>query len=744
MIAHARRWAAQRTLLEWVVLGTGILTFAYLGWDGALWDARLQLLLHLAAVAVITGMGLHGLRGGELPRTSVDVPILLLLGAYALATLLAVNAGMSLRAMGAIVALTLMLPAALLALRFRPTWAALVVCLPTLALAAGTLVAMASRRVAWVLADAPGLPPLRLAAEGTPFGSVAVAPFVLLATWAIAGQIEDGRWRRGFRISLVVVGIPLVILSGSRSAWVAYGVAALVLAVPWMLARRDLVRRARRPGPRMVLAAAGALVVVAALAAIMAPRLTAITSVIYRGDLWRDTITAWLARPLTGLGPGIMPYARQAAAPDGTFPVSQPHSHNWALGVLGDAGVIGLIAGIVLVAAFAWVAGPWRSRGGEGRIASAVLLGIAVSALFEDITFLPNFSLLIILLAAIALTDAGAVRWTRLPRLPAAAVVAAIGGTAALLVGMVIADAGGIAYRAGADAANDGDWPSAARWFQRSVAIDAWHPLGPDALAVALSATGDDRGARDAAARATQLNPGNGRAWANLAVACGRLGDADCEVAAARRAVAKARLQDPTLFLAADALERAGYPEEADDAYRRSLLTNPLTSFATDWPRPLGIGDGRIDDASALAAGDLNLLLARHATGEEVMPDDYDTASVRALAHAMRGEVDAAREALADARREAPDAALTWEIDLVLRRAFGEPLDEAERIYTALLGMPIVDPDHPIEIPGVRYDIGSFRMIPRDGFLPGAEDLRVFPLYPWILGTLLSGGSAGG
>ena len=41
------------------------------------------------------------------------------------------------------------------------------------------------------------------------------------------------------------------------------------------------------------------------------------------------------------------------------------------------------------------------------------------------------------------------------------------------------------------------------------------------------------------------------------------------------------------------------------------------------------------------------------------------------------------------------------------------------------------------------YDIGSFRMIPRDGFVPGAEDLRVFPLYPWILDTLLSGGSAG-
>lgn len=742
-LADVGSWARRRTVVEWLALAAGIAVFAYVGWDGALWDARFQLLLHLVAVGVILGVGLYGLRGGELPRTRVDLPILLLLAAYALATALAINVGMSLRAMGAIVALTLMLPAALLALRVRPTWTALVVCLPTLGLAAGTLVAMVSRRVAWIQSGAPGLPPLRLPAEGTPFGSVAVPPFVLLATWAIAGQIEDQSLRRIVRIAVVVVGIPLVVLSGSRSAWLACGVTALVLAVPWAWSHRDRLGRPRSLGIRGILVAVGALVVAAGLAVVMLPRLTAVTSLIYRGDLWRDTITAWLSRPITGLGPGIMPYARQAAAPDGTFPVSQPHSHNWALGVLGDAGILGLVAGVALVATFAWVAGPWRSRSQEGRLASAVLLGIAASALFEDITFLPNFSLLLILLSAIALADAGAVRWAPLPRLPLPAIAVGIAASAALLVGMVIADAGGIAYRAGADAANEGDWTSAAGWFERAVAIDAWHPVGPDALAIARAATGDDEGAHDALVRATELNPGNGRAWANLAVICGRLGDGDCALAAARRAVAKARLQDQTLFLAAEALERTGHHDEADDAYRRSLLTHPLTSFATTWPRRVAIGDGQIDDASGLIASDLNLLLARRAIGEEVAPDDYASASIRALAHALRGEVDAARDALATARRDAPDVPLTWEIDLVLRRALGEPLDEAERIYTALLGQPIVDPDHPIEIPGVRYDIGSFRMIPRDGFLPGAEDLRVFPLYPWILDTLLTGGSAG-
>ena len=264
----------------------GVAAFVYRGWDGALWDARLQLVLHLFAVGVIVGMALYGLRGGELPRTTVDVPILLLVAAFALATLFAVNLGMSLRALGAIVAMTLMLPAALIALRARPTWTALVVYMPTLGLAAGTLVAMAGRRVGWVLAGAPGLPPLRLPAEGTPFGSVAVAPFVVLAAWAIAGQIEDRRARRAVRTALVVVGIPLAILSGSRSAWLARGHGPRSV-VPWAWSRRGVVRHPWRLGPRGALAAAGMLVAAVALAVVIAPRLTAVTSVIYRGGLAR-------------------------------------------------------------------------------------------------------------------------------------------------------------------------------------------------------------------------------------------------------------------------------------------------------------------------------------------------------------------------------------------------------------------------------------------------------------------------
>jgi tetratricopeptide (TPR) repeat protein len=739
MSRTAAAWARGRSAVEWVSLLAGLAAFAYLGWDSALWDPRLQLLLHLLAIGGIGGVVVHGWRGGALPRTAIDVPILALLASFALATLLAVNLGMSLRSMASIVALTLMLPVALLAIRARPSWTALVVCLPTLGLASGALGAILARRLAWVLAGAPGLPPLRMPAEGTPFGSVAVAPFVILGAWVVAGRIAERPFRRAVRMCLAAVGVPLAVLSGSRSAWLAIAVSGAALVVPWAWARRNSLRRPERLGRRGVAVAGVAVFLLAGLAIVVGPRLTASSSLIYRGELWRDTVTAWLTSPLTGLGPGIMPYARQAAAPDGSFPVSQPHSHDWALGLLGDAGILGLAAGIVLAAAFAWSAGPWRSRTREGRIASSVLIGIAVSAIFEDITFLPNFCLVVLLVVAIALEDAGAVRWQPWPR-PSIPVAALAGGASVtLLLAMVVADAGAIAYREGIEAGRWRDWAAAAGWFERSVAVDPWHPLGPGALGVALAASGEDAAAREELARAARLNPGDGRTWANLAVVCRRLGDAECERDAARRAIATARLDDQTLVIAALSLDRLGETQEADAAYRRSLLTHPMTAFEVAWPRAVIVGDGRIDPGGAVA-NDLSLFLARHATGDDVSPDAYATAAVRALGHAVRGDEAAARDALEAARRASPGVTLTWEIDLVLRRAWGEALDPADRIYAILTNRPIRAPDAPFETLGAKFELGSFRLVPRDGFVPGALEVGEIRAWPWILGSLLPSG----
>lgn len=735
-----REWARARTLPEWAILAAAVTVFGYVGWDSALWDARLQLLLHLIAVGAVIGLGVAAVRGVPLPRTPLDTPLLALVAAFALATASAMNHGMSLRAMGVIVAFALALPMALLAVRHRPSWLGVVTAVPVLVFSIPSLVVLLSRRLDWVLAGAPGLPPLRLPGEGTPFGSVAVPPFVIWPAWALAGLIESPAWRRTIRLGLVAVGIPLTILSGSRSAWLAMAAAAVVGGLPWAWRQRHRLRLRGASAGRTLLLAAGGLAAVAVTAALVIPRLTAVTSLLYRVALWRDTLAAWQTDPLLGIGPGFMPYARQAAAADFTFPVRQPHSHNLPLGVLGDAGIVGLAAAVVLVGVAAWVAGPWRSRSATGRAAGIVLIGVAVGGLFEDLTFLPNFNLLVIALLAVALADAGAVRWAVAPPpgAPPGRLVTAAAATIGLVLvaSMVTADAGAVAYRLGEDAARDQQWSAATGHFERSAAIDPWHPATPKALAVTAAADGRLELARGAAEDAVARNRGDGASWTNLHLVCADLGERACQQAALERAVAMAPFGTPDLANAALGYEGLDRHGEADDAYRRSLLAARLTALALDWPRTVEVGDSELaEDFGALT--EMNRLLASHVNGEPVDPGRITDPATRAVAHALAGDRPAAEASLDAAMAADPDQPVTWEIAVVLHAHWGEPVDELVRIGEAVRGGPFPGRDQVTLIPSLTYDIASFRGVPLDGLLTHADRLRTAPPFPWILERLL-------
>ncbi len=724
----------------WLALAAAIAVFSYVGWDGALWDARMQLLLHLLALGAVGGVVVLWKRGLELPRTPLEMPLLGLLAAFALATLGALNLGMSLRAMATITAFAAMLPVALLAIRHRPTWVGLVASIPILALSIPTLGVLVARRFEWVLVGAPGLPPLRLPAEGTPFGSVAVPPFVLIPAWALAGLIEHDGLRRAVRIGLVAVGAPLVVLSGSRSAWLAIAAGVVIGVLPWAWSRRGQVRWPRRVTGAGLAAAAVGLAAIGIGLVFVLPRVTAVTSLLYRGALWRDTLVAWGSDPVLGIGPGFMPYARQAAAADFSFPVRQPHSHNLLLGVLGDAGIVGLVAALLVVGTLVAVAGPWRSRTPVGRMAAVVLIGLGIGGLFEDLTFLPGFDLLVILLVAVALQDAGAVRWRPLRFGSIARRRLAIAGGAAVAIvlggAMVVADAGAIAYRAGTDAAQSGDQSASAGWLARAVEIDPWHPAGPRALSVAAAADGQLDLAADAAEQATLLNPGDATAWVNRGLLCEQRGETVCVIEAGHRAAATARYLAPELLNAALLLDRFGQADAADSAYRLSLLTQPTTSFVVDWPRTVEIGEGTIPEI-AEATWQLNLLLARHATGEPFQPTEFGDPAVRALAHAMLGERSEAEAWLATALDERPEDVRTHDINVILRSAWGQPTEAAIRVAAAVRGRPFPSRDLEVGVPSTVLDIGSFRAYPLDGFVPAAIRLATRPPFPWTLEEVL-------
>lgn len=725
---------------EWLALAAALGVFGYLAWDGALWDARFQLLLHLIGVGAIGAVVVLALRGAELPRTRIDPPVLGLIAAFGLATVSALNVGMSLRAVAVIVAYAAMLPVAILAVRHRPSWVGWVTSAPILLLAIPTLSGLVARRLAWITVGAPGLPPLRLVAESTPFGSVAVPPFVLVPAWVLAGLIRPAGARRAVRVAIGVVGAPLVILSGSRSAWLALGAMAVMAGIPVAWRQRNRLRVPSRITPRSAGIGLGAAAAVVVIAVLVLPRMTAITSVVYRAGLWADTLSAWSSDPLLGIGPGFMPYARLAAAADFTFPVRQPHSHNLLLGVLGDAGMVGVLAATILIGTLILVAGPWRCRSELGRSASIVLIGLGIGGLFEDLTFLPGFSLVAIALVAVVLLDSGAVEWVRIgarpPRFRALVGAGAAAGAVVLATAMIVADAGAITYRAAIDAAADARWDEAADGLARSVAIDPWHPAGPRALTVAADAAGQPTLGRRAAEQATFLNPGDATSWVNLALLCTREEDRVCAADAASAAVASAPNTSIELLNAAVVLAAADETDAADHAYRLSLLTQPLTSFMVEWPRHVPIGDGRTAE-SGQPAWELNVLLARADVDEPIAPSAFADPAVRAFAHALRGERTEAEAMLAAAIERQPGDPRTWELAIVLRDAWGLPTDHERAVAAVVRGSEFPPRQVEPRVSGLVFDIASFRAYPRDGFVSDATRRFTDPSYPWILGELL-------
>jgi O-antigen ligase len=720
----------RRQIAELAALGAAAAVWSYVGWDSALWDPRYQLVLHVLAVAAIVGLAALALRGAALPRSRIDLPALALLTAFGVASLSAWNTGLAASALAGIVAITAMLPVALLALRHRPGWTGLIVSLPIIGLSAGALVVLVWRRAQWVLAGGVGLPPLRLGHEGTPFGSVAVPPFVILAALPVALCVPDQRLRRALVAGLSIVGVPLAVISGSRSAWLAMGVTGIVLAIPFIGRIRTGLTRGRG-----LLVAGAVVLAIGAAVALVGGRVLQASSLLYRAYLWRDTLTAWRTDPLFGIGPGSMPYAREAAAPALSFPVAQPHSHDIPIGILGDAGMLGLAAALVLAVWFVAVAGPWRLRTLPGRAAFAVLAGFGIGMLFEDLTFLPNFNLLVLLLVAICLADAGAVAWRPI-RPPRFAWVGLATSGLALLIVMVLGDGASVAYRNGIDSAANGNWVAANTSLEAAVRLNPWQPTGPKILALTADRTGHLALARASAARATQLNPGDSASWTNLAVLCLDGGDTACARRAADHSVASTPAGGFELVNAALVYDRLGLVSEADAAYRLSLLTNWWTSLTVPWPRTIPIETDRIAELDDEVT-EVNALVARRVQGEDLAVESYLYPVPRALALAMRGDRDKARTALADATDTEPSSPLTWQIVALLQRHWGE--DDAHALHmievTSGAGVSLAAPS-----PGVRLtqDIATFRAYPDDGLIQGALRLTPTGGWPWVLEPLLA------
>jgi hypothetical protein len=222
----------------------------------------------------------------------------------------------------------------------------------------------------------------------------------------------------------------------------------------------------------------------------------------------------------------------------------------------------------------------------------------------------------------------------------------------------------------------------------------------------------------------------------NLAFLCEAAGDRDCQARAAERAVAKAGFFEAELLNAAWHFEALGDAQAADDAYRRSILSQRLTIFDGTWPRRIPIGDATLpDDFGALL--EFDRLLGWWAMDEPIDPTAIADPVTRALAHALRDERDEADAWLERAIAAAPDDIVAWDLAVVLRDHWGRSVEREIAIAGAVRGRSFPPRSAPAAVPSQIFDISVFRAYPADGFVSDAHRLGTDPPFPWILQSIL-------
>jgi tetratricopeptide (TPR) repeat protein len=209
------------------------------------------------------------------------------------------------------------------------------------------------------------IPPLRPDFEALTYGN----PSAVLTIVALLGATAAANWARDGRRGIAVVSIVgllvavVALISGSRSGWFALASASVILAVLWIAApshRRLIVDavgsigRSRLAGP----IAAVALLAIAGVVVLLLP------SILRRaGEGGEDLRASYVAiafrlfgqSPIVGTGPGTWVLQRIHE----TLPTETdsyiPHAHDVPAQTLAELGLIGALAGALLLVSVVWL-----------------------------------------------------------------------------------------------------------------------------------------------------------------------------------------------------------------------------------------------------------------------------------------------------------------------------------------------------------------------------------------------------
>jgi O-antigen ligase/tetratricopeptide (TPR) repeat protein len=637
------------------------LVFVGGGWSG-LYESQLRTAsVALASVALLTWLVLAWRNPEWRPRSVLLPAIVVALGSLAVSTVFSRHPRQSVEYLGyaiLLAALYLLLVRLLREPFFRTRIGALSVMLVVVVGAAYAIANIAHWVAWWQVIGRVAVPPLRPESESLVYGnpSAVLTLVLLLACSAIAVVgLESGRRRLIVGLVLALAAFATLV-SGSRSGWLAIGFA--VVATTVLLAsdgeRRRQVRDRLatwasdvRGRVALAIAGIGSLGALVVLAPVIIRRLTdsgadlRLNFVVAAGRMFGEA-------PLVGTGPGTWVVQRIAytTAPETDYYI--PHAHNIYAQTAAELGIVGLVAGVVLLLSLALLVGdslrdddPVRRRWGW-----AAAFALVYFAAHQALDFYANMTAILFAAALpVAWLDATATGpitalGRELPqRLNRAASLAGVTLLVLAVTGLLMSESAAMTEEAAVAHANVGDWAAADADAELAVAADpAWSPYQ---LTMGLTAAnvGDHERSVEAFSRVAETDD-LPEAWLNLAAEEALLGYDD----AARDALAGAfrlGLQRPALAMGIGELaERLGDVTLADRAYIAAIATVPSLAGDPWW---------QSDPARAArfpAIIDAAIEAARPADAWQVALMAGDAQRARELARAAAGGVDPAFENL--------------------------------------------------------------------------------------------------
>jgi len=390
------------------------------------------------------------------------------------------------------------------------------------------------------------IPPLRPNFIGLSWGNPS-AILTIVALLAVPTAARFVSWRRRGLVTLIAIGVTVAVvavLTASRTGWLGLAIAGLLGAIVFLAGpdRRARLRMAmgstlERPIGRP--AKIGLVVVGAAVVVGLVILIPSVASRLQEGGednrigFYVAAIRMFSASPLFGTGLGSWVIQRQAFMTPNQIDEYVPYAHDVPLQTLAEQGLVGALAGAILLASLAWlVISAARSsdstRSKWGWLTGLGLVYFGINNLLDVYTNMPA----VLLAAAIPVawldaTTEGSpqlrgIPWPTAPSRWASIVAAAL--VVISLVGVLSAEVPAMQFEQAVALADKGDWANAYPLARQVAANDP--AIGPYQLLSGLASAHEGHPA-DAIAAFEKVASRDDlpEAWIDLAAEQAAVGD---------------------------------------------------------------------------------------------------------------------------------------------------------------------------------------------------------------------------